>query len=119
MGKGAWEIIIPGDQKQGDGAMSNAMKKKPLLQALFDTLEKAGEPRYNPSGYHNAAMYAEDATRKQKVITLLELLGSSAIPERQRKTVIKRLRELMARCAFPGVYHGLIDSLEAEEGSDK
>ena len=115
-----WETIIPGD---GDNRLPGAIaksdepiQKKPVLQALFDMLEKAGEPRYNPSGFRDRAMIEEDDTRMQKIVCLLELLNNTAFPKRQHRTLIKRLRGLMSACAFPGIdYYELIQSLMKTE----
>ncbi|MDD4995551.1 MAG: hypothetical protein PHW53_03760 [Patescibacteria group bacterium] len=76
-------------------------EKRSVAQVLLDKIEEAVKPRYNPSGYRDATMDAEDNARRQKAITLLEVLKESVFPERQRKTICRRVHEIRGGSAFP------------------
>jgi len=86
-----------------------------VVQIILNKIEEAVKPRYNPSGCRNAIMDAEDNARRQKAITLLEVLKDSVFPERQRKTICKRIHKIRGGSAFPelGEHFGEVtDTLE-------
>ena len=91
--------------------------KKPALQVMFDMLEYAGKPEYNPSGCRDQAMIRRIEARRHVIITLLEVLKRMSVPVRQRQNAIKRLTELRNECAFPAIgYSEIIHGFKQESG---
>lgn len=87
-------------------------EKGSVAQVLLDKVEEAVKPRHNPPGYHDTVMDAEDNARRQKAITLLEVLRESVFPEQQRETICMRVHKIRRGSAFPelGKYFGEVTS---------